>query len=441
MASFANQIGVSLSGGGYRASAFHLGTLNKLNELGILEKVDVLSTISGGSITGAAWCLHKEDYESFHKKMIYNLNKKGVIKRIIFSWTFWIAVIIIVGLIANAVRLTFLPSPLPKFSFPLLILALIIILKFQFQIFPVSEVIERAYDDIFFNKKTLKDLKERPVLAIGSSNLETGRPFTFSQIKMSDSTYSDVKAFGRKITFKHKEFPVARAVMASSCVPFAFTPVFIKKKFYTITDDFSIIKPVLIDGGVYDNQGIQKLTEPKSSYHCKVVITSDAGGKFIGQKKYPNAIALLIRTVDLFMYRIKTSQMVKNIYQNVEGANRPIAYFSLGWELDQCITGFINNLFEGLITEDVLKSHGITKEMIAENTEANKELIKKHIIKKVGFNTIKDKDLSSDNLKIARSTSTNLKRLSKERIEYLVTHAENLTELQVRLYCPMLIEN
>jgi NTE family protein len=49
-----HNLGLALSGGGYRAAAFHLGTLRALHKLDVLEKVDVFSTISGGSITGAA---------------------------------------------------------------------------------------------------------------------------------------------------------------------------------------------------------------------------------------------------------------------------------------------------------------------------------------------------------------------------------------------------
>ena len=40
-----------LSGGGYRAMLFHLGTLWRLNELGWLPKLDRVSSVSGGSIT------------------------------------------------------------------------------------------------------------------------------------------------------------------------------------------------------------------------------------------------------------------------------------------------------------------------------------------------------------------------------------------------------
>src|SRR5947207_13666465 len=49
----APKIGLALSGGGSRAIAFHLGCLRALDDLDLLSRVDVLSTISGGSVIGA----------------------------------------------------------------------------------------------------------------------------------------------------------------------------------------------------------------------------------------------------------------------------------------------------------------------------------------------------------------------------------------------------
>lgn len=47
------KIGLALSGGGARAIAFHLGCLRALHRLGLLDRVAVLSTVSGGSVIGA----------------------------------------------------------------------------------------------------------------------------------------------------------------------------------------------------------------------------------------------------------------------------------------------------------------------------------------------------------------------------------------------------
>jgi NTE family protein len=42
-----------MSGGGYRAALFHLGALRRLNELGVLARVDTFTSVSGGSIMAA----------------------------------------------------------------------------------------------------------------------------------------------------------------------------------------------------------------------------------------------------------------------------------------------------------------------------------------------------------------------------------------------------
>lgn len=51
------RIGLALSGGGFRAAAFHLGVLKRLEELGLLQRIDMLSCVSGGSITGGFYAL------------------------------------------------------------------------------------------------------------------------------------------------------------------------------------------------------------------------------------------------------------------------------------------------------------------------------------------------------------------------------------------------
>jgi NTE family protein len=56
------RIALALSGGGFRASIFHLGVLKRLAELGWLPRVDALSTVSGGSIIGAFAVIHWQEW-------------------------------------------------------------------------------------------------------------------------------------------------------------------------------------------------------------------------------------------------------------------------------------------------------------------------------------------------------------------------------------------
>src|SRR5262249_13259372 len=51
------KIGLALSGGGFRASLYHLGVLARLAESDLMRHVQVVSTVSGGSMVGAAYYL------------------------------------------------------------------------------------------------------------------------------------------------------------------------------------------------------------------------------------------------------------------------------------------------------------------------------------------------------------------------------------------------
>src|ERR1700742_4114156 len=75
----APRIGLALSGGGSRAVAFHLGCLRALKRLGLLDRVVVLSTVSGGSVIGAYFHAHKGDFESFEAK-VRQLLAEGLVK-------------------------------------------------------------------------------------------------------------------------------------------------------------------------------------------------------------------------------------------------------------------------------------------------------------------------------------------------------------------------
>ncbi len=59
------QIALSLSGGGYRADAFHLGTLSYLSRLDLLKDVTILSTVAGGALVGMKYALSLKQGASF----------------------------------------------------------------------------------------------------------------------------------------------------------------------------------------------------------------------------------------------------------------------------------------------------------------------------------------------------------------------------------------
>ena len=88
------RIGLALSGGGFRATLFHLGVVRLLNETGQLSEVKRIGAVSGGSILAAHLVLHWEQYagskEDFDKaaQEIIQFVQKGIRGQVIRRWIF-----------------------------------------------------------------------------------------------------------------------------------------------------------------------------------------------------------------------------------------------------------------------------------------------------------------------------------------------------------------
>lgn len=422
-----DKIGLALSGGGYRATIFHLGTFKKLKELDLLDKIDVISSNSGGSITAASYSLYHEDFNRFE-----NVIRNGVKKEIVGQ----IAIILLILLPGIFTARYWVPFKWPPIVFSgINIVTLCGLIFFQFKLLPISKFIEYKYDRIFFKKKKLKNLSSSFKTTINSTNIETGRIFYFSRESMSDSTYL-YPTKGEPMSFEHGEFPIARAVMASSCVPGAFSPVRIKRAFYSEKGDFKRICPKLVDGGVYDNQGIHKLTFPSSSSFCKNVIVSDAGS-FLSKKNWSfNSLFLLVRTGNIFMSRIKNFQMMANMYRADNYSN--VAFQSLAFDLNRSLDEFMKMIKNGHISNEVLDAHGIKqKDIEGELWNKIKDIVKHNI----NHDNLLSKGCNEEELLTARNVGTGLSKLNNNKINALVKHAEAITELQVKLFLPHILQN
>src|SRR5437870_1204028 len=76
-------IALSLSGGGYRAAGFHLGVLDLLHRLELLQDVRVLSTVSGGTFTGMMYAVNAAeggDFQTFYEKLYRFLGRTNIIE-------------------------------------------------------------------------------------------------------------------------------------------------------------------------------------------------------------------------------------------------------------------------------------------------------------------------------------------------------------------------
>lgn len=424
------KIGLALSGGGYRAAAFHLGVFKKLKALEILDNVDVISTISGGSIAGAYYALNKDDFNLFETEFKKCL-QKSVLRKIIWSFGFWLPILFLLTVISLTIWDPF------TLNFPNWVTILIVVtfllgaILFQFKIISFTSLKIKAYKKVFFKENKISNLPNCPVLAINATNLSTGTLWTFSKKKASDSSYEYPKDKGNPIKFNCSEMPLAQAVASSTSVPIPFNPVLVEEKYFENKADYKRVSPKLIDGGLYDNQGVHKITQKNSSYACDIIIVSDGSQPFDNEFKAWNSGFILYRGIDVMMRKIKNLQFIRDVYS----IDKEIAYFSLDWRYNLCLIEFVNAIRNNYVSQTVLNYHEIDSEMI--NKKSNEEMVE-HISKKINFPKIIENGLTNTEIQIISGISTNLTALKINEIDLLSRHGEVLTELQITLYCPSL---
>ena len=428
------RIGLAFSGGGYRAASYHIGVLRTLHKLGILDKVDVISSVSGGSITSAYYALHQQDYNAFETGLIEKL-QHGVLRNTITSAAL---LLLLLSFVCIA-----LPLLIGAWSILGIISILLILYRWQFVLFPSSKYIEKKYNKLFFDGIVLSEIPETPQLAINATDIATGTLFTFSQKKSTCYAYEYDN--DKPTNFKCNQFPLARAVMASSCVPHFFSPIQIGEEFQTLNKRDDIL---LVDGGLYDNQGAHKLVQSKSSYKTDYCIVSDAGNNELSAKGALNSVNMILKTVDIMMKRIRTFQSSQNMYSQLYKNSR-FAYISLRWKYEaDHLNRFVYNIKKGKIYQDVIDAHGITTEEVERLRNEDLEISQQafhDIVSKVsaniGWEQLSKSHPSDETHSLAKSVGTNLIALSQKKIDALIAHSEWLSEVQIRTYLPFLVQS
>jgi NTE family protein len=442
------KIGLALSGGGYRAAAYHIGTLRALNRLGILDKVDVISSVSGGSITAAYYALHKDNFEEFEKSFTTKL-KKGVLDSSILRLVY-LGIFLFLLIVATILFLILCPwcwcwkILVAICSWITIIIGIVwVFLKWQFGILPLDRLIMEEYDKHFFQGKTLADLPDTPVLTINATEVTYNRIFSFSQTKVSGGDFKET-------LFKKDDIPLSFAVMASSAFPGGISPIKFPTKYMTEERD-DAHKPYLIDGGIYDNIGCHKFTEEKSSFKVTYSIVSLAENDKPIYKSYNNSLTLLRRVIDLALNRIDKLQEAKNMYASDNSLQRN-AYVVLKWndDLGKIPLRFLQNAQNGNVPMEVMAIHGFTEEELKmlkslpnmKDRHKAYEIFNQYtdrVQNAIGWKDLYDKRPDQDTIDRAYGVRTSLFGLSDSKIEALAAFSEWMTKVQCRLYLPNIV--
>jgi len=322
------KVGLALSGGGFRASFYHIGVLAKLAELDLLRHVECLSCVSGGSIIGAHYYLEvrkllqekpdqeiaREDYIRIVRKIevdFFEGVKTNVRTRIAAEWLTNLKMIVVPGY-SRTMRAGELYE---------------------------TEIFSRVDDGEGKEARWLNDIRicpkgapadfspkdhnwrraaKAPVLVLNATTLNTGHNWHFTASWMGeppagidsevDANYRLRRMYYPDAPPPHERVRLGYAVAASACVPGIFEPLTLANIYQRKpAPEERMVRPLvrLVDGGVHDNQGVAALLEQD----CSVLIVSDASGQ-MQDLDFPSTglLGVPLRANSILQARVRVAQ-------------------------------------------------------------------------------------------------------------------------------------
>ena len=286
-------IGLALSGGGSRAIAYHLGCLRALNDRSILDRINVISAVSGGSVIAALYGYTNSSFEVFDRE-VQQILRKGLQGKMARRYLFSHRILQSLGTTLFAGTLSVLADVVR--SLLLLILRSIGLKNSRLAHLigkvrsPFRRWISRthAFEDtlrlsVLGNKRMSDQRRDNVDLVINATELRTGSAFRFG------SRESGIWRFGQ---VSNDNIKVAKAVAASAAYPLLLPAFDEIMEFHKEGRTYSE-RVVLADGGIYDNLGTSCLEPDRSSaysfnvYQPQYIISCDAGTGIFDAKSTP----------------------------------------------------------------------------------------------------------------------------------------------------------
>jgi predicted acylesterase/phospholipase RssA len=335
---FRGKFGLALSGGGFRASLFHIGVLASLAEHGVLPHVEVLSCVSGGSIIGARYYLElrhllqtrtdaeidSRDYvtivQRIEKEFLAGV-QRNIRMRILAEWTTNLKLIFKPGY-SRTLRVgelyereLFRTVPDGEFTGPRWLPEWLAEWfgckrKRWLNALFIHPLIGGGRRDAAFLPRyhNWRRVNKVPVLVLNATTLNTGHCWQFTASLMGEpptriNSEIDANDRLRRMWYRdaptpHRRVRLGHAVAASSCVPGLFEPLILDKLYPRRSVR-------LVDGGVCDNQGVSSLLEQD----CTVPLISDASGQMETQAiPSSSVIGVPLRANSVLQARVRQSQ-------------------------------------------------------------------------------------------------------------------------------------
>jgi predicted acylesterase/phospholipase RssA len=320
------KVGLALSGGGFRASLYHIGVMARLAEMDVLRRVEVISTVSGGSIVGALYYLKvKGLLETKADDDIRASDYIRIIREIQTAFMTGIGENIrVLAFSRLRPNLKMIFSDRYSRSHRLGELYEALLYKDALPVFGDGRPIHM--DDLYIRPPGETGFSPRtgnwrrkakvPMLLINAANLNTGHNWHFTasfmgeppgllKSKAGPDKHVEVDKNARYRRVRYAEAPeplrkyrLGHAVAASACVPGLFPPLPIQGLYPGKTVR-------LVDGGVHDNQGAAGLLDE----NCTFLFVSDASGQMHDvDRPSDNIFSVLMRSSSITMDRVREAQ-------------------------------------------------------------------------------------------------------------------------------------
>ena len=328
-------IGLALSGGGSRAVAFHLGTLRALEDLRLLDEVEVVSGVSGGSVMTGLLGYSEAPFAEIDGNAI-NFLRSGLVwpmlKKLVWPtrtlsllWN-----LLIVSLLAPATDLVIrviswaasVVSALSPFTNAISRFSRLLRSRFS-----RTHVFAEAIADVIGTENCDARTRQGKSIIFNACELRTGTAFRMSNERFGTWRYGWAPA---------AELPVAVAVAASAAYP-PFLPPFDWVRSFEAKGKTALHRVIVTDGGVFENLGVSVMEPGRDSrfsavtYNPDIIIASDAGaGQFTGEIMPLNWPKRMIQVFSAVMRKVQDATKAR-LHDHVKsGRLDGFVYVNLG---------------------------------------------------------------------------------------------------------------
>ncbi|MDB5387357.1 MAG: Patatin-like phospholipase [Planctomycetaceae bacterium] len=296
--------GITLSGGGFRATLFHLGVVLYLVKTGRFAFIEKIFAVSGGSILAAHILQNSKRYANGQKDaeplaaLLRPIVFQNCRDRVFLATAlYWLPTAFCLSISAWLLLRNDVAWGLPARALASTLIALVASYQvYRFWQHPVSiKMLERLFRKTFGFSKRWDEIDTELEIHFLATDLLTGFLGDFSKHgfvlhRPDGATEADKLAGHRAATAT-----LSHAVAASASFPPAFPP-------YRLQYDHLIC--FLTDGGVFDNLGVVAagITQNEEKYYC-----SDAGGEFVSTIDgivFNSMVVRNVRSTDIVMNRL-----------------------------------------------------------------------------------------------------------------------------------------